>query len=68
MRSTVTAPRRSGSPATTSNSAPGIGHIVGYTGLITATIDTVTQAILSVDFTAGHQDGTPFPALGVGLE
>ena len=48
--------------------APGIGFIVGNTGLIIATIDTVTQELLSVDFTAGHQDGTPFPALCVGLE
>jgi hypothetical protein len=48
--------------------APGIGFIVGNTGLIIATIDTVTQEILSIDFTAGHQDGTPFPALCVGLE
>jgi hypothetical protein len=48
--------------------APGIGFIVGNTGLITATIDNATQEILSIDFTAGHQDGTPFPALCVGLE
>jgi hypothetical protein len=48
--------------------APGIGLIVGNTGLIIVTIDTVTQELLSVDFTAGHQDGTPFPALCVGLE
>ncbi len=48
--------------------APGIGFIVGNTGLITATLDTSTGAILSIDFTAGHQDGTPFPALCVGLE
>ena len=48
--------------------APGIGFIVGNTGLIIATIDTATQELLSVDFTAGHQDGTPFPALCVGLE
>jgi hypothetical protein len=48
--------------------AAGIGFIVGNTGLITATIDTATGAILSIDFTAGHQDGTPFPALCVGLE
>lgn len=48
--------------------APGIGFIVGNTGLITATLDTSTGAILSIDVTAGHQDGTPFPALCVGLE
>ena len=48
--------------------APGMGFIVGNTGLITATLDTSTGAILSIDFTAGHQDGTPFPALCVGLE
>ena len=46
----------------------GIGFIVGNTGLITATLDTATGALLSIDFTAGHQDGTPFPALCVGLE
>ena len=48
--------------------APGIGFIVGNTGLITATLDTATGEELSIDFTAGHQDGTPFPALCVGLE
>jgi len=48
--------------------APGIGFIVGNTGLIAATLDTSTGDILSIDFTAGHQDGTPFPALCVGLE
>lgn len=48
--------------------APGMGFIVGNTGLFIATIDTVTQDILSVDFLAGHQDGTTFPALCVGLE
>jgi hypothetical protein len=48
--------------------APGIGFIVGNTGLFIATIDTVTQEILSVDLLAGHQDGTTFPALCVGLE
>ena len=48
--------------------APGIGFIVGNTGLIVATLDTATAALLSVDFSAGHQDGTPFPALCVGLE
>ena len=48
--------------------APGQGFIVGNTGLIVATLDTVTGALLSVDFEAGHQDGTPFPALCVGLE
>jgi hypothetical protein len=48
--------------------APGIGFIVGNTGLFVATIDNATQEILSVDFLAGHQDGTTFPALCVGLE
>jgi len=48
--------------------AAGIGFIVGNTGLIIATIDSATQEILSIDFLAGHQDGTPFPALCVGLE
>ena len=48
--------------------APGQGFIVGNTGLIVATLDTATGALLSVDFQAGHQDGTPFPALCVGLE
>jgi hypothetical protein len=46
----------------------GIGFIVGNTGLIILTVDTETQEVLSVDFTAGHQDGTTFPALCVGLE
>lgn len=48
--------------------APGIGFIVGNTGLLIATIDTATGEVLSVDFLAGHQDGAPFPALCVGLE
>ena len=48
--------------------APGIGLIVANTGLIVATLDSATGAILSIDFEAGHQDGTPFPALCVGLE
>ena len=48
--------------------APGIGFIVGNTGLFIATIDNATQDVLSVDFLAGHQDGTTFPALCVGLE
>jgi hypothetical protein len=48
--------------------APGIGFIVGNTGIFIATIDNATQEILSVDFLAGHQDGTTFPALCVGLE
>ena len=46
----------------------GIGFIVGNTGLFIATLDSVTGDVLSVDFTAGHQDGTPFPALCAGLE
>jgi hypothetical protein len=48
--------------------APGMGLIVANTGLIKATLDNATGEILSVDFEAGHQDGTPFPALCVGLE
>ncbi|HEX5824506.1 MAG TPA: hypothetical protein VFY18_08625 [Candidatus Limnocylindrales bacterium] len=48
--------------------APGLGFIVGNTGLYIETFDTATGATLSVDKTAGHQDGTPFPALCVGLE
>jgi hypothetical protein len=46
----------------------GMGFIVGNTGLIVYTVDTATGDLLSVDFEAGHQDGTPFPALCVGLE
>lgn len=46
----------------------GIGLIVANTGLIIATLDTATGDLLSIDFEAGHQDGTPFPALCVGLE
>jgi hypothetical protein len=46
----------------------GQGFIVGNTGLILATLDTASGELLSIDFTAGHQDGTPFPALCVGLE
>jgi hypothetical protein len=48
--------------------APGIGFIVGNTGLSILTLDTATGEVLSVDKLAGHQDGTPFPALCVGLE
>ena len=48
--------------------APGIGFIVGNTGLFIATIDNATGETLSVDKLAGHQDGTPFPALCAGLE
>ena len=47
--------------------APGMGFIIGNTGLIIATLDTATEDLLSIDFTAGHQDGTTFPALCVGL-
>jgi hypothetical protein len=47
--------------------APGLGFIVGNTGLSIVTIDNATGEILSVDKLAGHQDGTPFPALCVGL-
>ena len=46
----------------------GIGLIVANTGLLVYTVDTATGDLLSVDFEAGHQDGTPFPALCVGLE
>jgi hypothetical protein len=46
----------------------GSGFLVGNTGLIVATLDTATGEILSIDFEAGHQDGTPFPALCEGLE
>lgn len=48
--------------------APGIGFIVGNTGLSIVTIANATGEVLSVDKLAGHQDGTPFPALCVGLE
>ena len=48
--------------------APGLGFIVGNTGLYVETIDNATGETLSVDKAAGHQDGTPFPALCVGLE
>lgn len=48
--------------------APGIGFVVGNTGIFIATLDNATGDILSVDFLAGHQDGTAFPALCVGLE
>jgi hypothetical protein len=48
--------------------APGLGFIVGNTGLSIVTIDNATGEVLSIDKLAGHQDGTPFPALCVGLE
>jgi len=48
--------------------APGIGFIVGNTGLFIATVDNATGGVISVDFLAGHQDGATFPALCVGLE
>jgi len=47
--------------------APGIGFIVGNTGLSILTLDTATGEVISVDKLTGHQDGTPFPALCVGL-
>ncbi len=47
--------------------ASGIGFIVGNTGLAVYTVDNATGEILSVDKLAGHQDGTTFPALCVGL-
>ena len=48
--------------------APGMGFIVGNTGLSIVTIDNATNEVISVDKLAGHQDGAPFPALCVGLE
>jgi hypothetical protein len=48
--------------------APGLGFIVGNTGLSIVTVDNATGEILTVDKLAGHQDGTTFPALCVGLE
>ena len=48
--------------------APGLGFIVGNTGLAILTIDNTTGEVISIDKLAGHQDGTPFPALCVGLE
>jgi hypothetical protein len=47
--------------------APGMGFIVGNTGLSIVTIDNATGEVISVDLLAGHQDGTPFPALCAGL-
>ena len=47
--------------------APGLGFIVGNTGLLIATVDNTTGEVLSIGKLAGHQDGTPFPALCVGL-
>jgi hypothetical protein len=47
--------------------APGIGFIVGNTGLSIVTVDTATGEVLSIDKLAGHQDGAPFPALCAGL-
>ena len=65
--------RRDHDPAhsrATPSSTPrqGSGSSSATPACIMATIDTSTGAILSIDFTAGHQDGTPFPALCVGLE
>jgi hypothetical protein len=48
--------------------APGLGFIVGNTGLSIVTVDNATGEILTIDKLAGHQDGTTFPALCVGLE
>jgi hypothetical protein len=48
--------------------APGLGFIVGNTGLSIVTVDNATGEILSTDKLAGHQDGVTFPALCVGLE
>jgi glycine/D-amino acid oxidase-like deaminating enzyme len=47
--------------------APGLGFIVGNTGLSIVTIDNATGEVVSIDKLAGHQDGTPFPALCAGL-
>jgi hypothetical protein len=47
--------------------ASGFGFIVGNTGLAVYAVDNATGEILSVDKLAGHQDGTTFPALCVGL-
>jgi hypothetical protein len=47
--------------------APGIGFIVGNTGLFVATVDTATGDVISIDKLAGHQDGATFPALCAGL-
>jgi len=47
--------------------APGMGFIVGNTGLSIITVDNATGAVLSVDKLAGHQDGVTFPALCAGL-
>ena len=48
--------------------APGLGFIVGNTGLSVVKVDNATGQVISVDKLAGHQDGTPFPALCVGVE
>ena len=45
----------------------GLGLLVANTGLWIATIDNATGEILSVDFEAGHQDGTTWPALCAAL-
>lgn len=47
--------------------APGIGFIVGNTGISIVTVDNATGEVLSVDKLAGHQDGVTFPALCIGL-
>jgi hypothetical protein len=47
--------------------APGLGFIVGNTGLSIVTVDNETGEVLSTDKLAGHQDGTTFPALCAGL-
>ena len=47
--------------------APGMGFIVGNTGLSIITVDNATGDVLSVDKLAGHQDGVTFPALCAGL-
>ena len=48
--------------------APGLASSWQTPGLSVVTIDNATGETLSVDKLAGHQDGTPFPALCVGLE
>ena len=47
--------------------APGLGFIVGNTGLSIVTIDNAIGEVISVDKLAGHQDGVTFPALCAGL-
>lgn len=50
------------------HTAPSLGFVVGNAGLSVVTIDSTTEAVLSVTKLAGHQDGTTFPGFCVGLE